>query len=88
MRQLMARPEKPRRSIGFLVEEWPRYRVGRRPRRDTAGKVCTLHPGPEGESETAIVEFQALGRVEVTGTFLQTIRTNKNASPKKVDSNI
>jgi hypothetical protein len=34
IRQLMAPPEKARRSIGFRVEEArPRYRVRRRPRR-------------------------------------------------------
>jgi hypothetical protein len=34
IRQLMAPPVKPRRSIGFRVEEArPRYRVRRRPRR-------------------------------------------------------
>lgn len=40
IRALMAALEKPRRSIGFQVEEQPVYRVRRRRRRrNTAGRV-------------------------------------------------
>ncbi len=40
IRHLMeAPPPTPRRRIGFRVQDWPRYRVRRRPRRDGAGKV-------------------------------------------------